>query len=236
MPFNVNSFRTNGLVLGGARPSLFEIFFPTYPPNLISTGLLPTKSSFGDKLTFLCNAASIPAFRVDAIPVFYFGRPIYFAGERSFEPWAVTILNDEDFKVRDFFEAWSNRMNMMTANVQEIDSDPFGYKVDFAKVIQWGKDGTLLREYNFFGMFPVIVGDIALSWDQGNRIEQFDVRFAYDWFEPALTGQPDQEQAAQATYDPGVGIFNDTNVAGPESSTSVPSSSASVTPTVLRVS
>lgn len=200
---------------------MFEIFFPQYP-SLSAVAGLPTRSQFGDKVTFLCNAASLPAFRVDAIPVFYFGRPIYLAGERSFEPWAVTVLNDEDFKVRDFFEAWSNRINELTANIQEISSDPNVYKVDFAKVIQWGKDGSLLREYNFFGMWPVIVGDIALSWDQGNRIEQFDVRFAYDWFEPALSGQPDQQQVAEATYDPGEGVFNDTIVQA-QNSQSIPS-------------
>src|SRR3990172_11113719 len=154
MPFNINSFRASGLELGGARPSLFEVFFPTYPPGLLATGNIGTRSQFGDKLTFLCNTASLPSSRIDAVPVFYFGRSIFLAGERSFEPWAVTILNDEDFKLRDFFEAWSNRINMMTANIQEGGSSPQQYKVDYAKVIQWGKDGTLVREYNFFGMFP----------------------------------------------------------------------------------
>jgi hypothetical protein len=235
MPFNVNSFRSNGLIWGGARPSLFEIFFPVYPPGLLS-GNLGTKSTFGDKLTFLANAASLPASRVDAIPVYYFGRSIYFAGERSFEPWTVTILNDEDFALRDFFEAWSNRINMLTANIQEISNDPRDYKIDQTKVIQWGKAGELIREYNFFGMWPVIVGDIALAWDQGNRIETFDVRFAYDWWEPALAGTPDQDQEALATYDPGVGIFNDTNVTSDTSSKAIPTAQGSVSPQSFRVS
>jgi len=237
MPFNVANFRSNGLVLGGARPSLFEVFFPVYPPGLIANGNLGTKSAFGDRLTFLCNSASIPASRVDAVPVFYFGRSIYLAGERSFEPWAVTVLNDEDFDLRDFFEAWSNRMNMMVANIQQGSSSPEDYKVDMAKVIQWGKDGSLLREYVFYGLFPVIVGDIALSWDQGNRIETFDVRFAYDWWEPAITGQPDQEQLAPASYDPGNGIFNDSQQVNQISSNfGIPGSAGTTSPSVTRVS
>ena len=84
MPFNVNSFRANGLILGGARPSLFEVFFPTYPPGLLAGGNLGTKSSFGDKLTFLCNSGSLPASRVDAIPVFTLdGKSILLVNVRS---------------------------------------------------------------------------------------------------------------------------------------------------------
>lgn len=170
-------------------------------------------------MSFLCSAASIPAARVDAIPVYYFGRPVYYPGERTFDPWAVTIMNDEDFKLRDFFESWSNQMNSLIGNVAQ-SSDPANYKVDDVTVIQWGKDGTLIRQYQFFGMFPVIVGDIQLSWDQGNRIETFDVRFAYDFWSPAKSGQPDQTQSAPATYDPGddgtlqglsASILNNTN-------------------------
>lgn len=200
MQFNISRFRANGLTSGGARPSLFEVLFPNIA-NLDTP--VPRNNQLGaDEMVFECTAASIPAARVDAIPVYYFGRPVYYPGERTFEPWSVTILNDEDFALRNFFESWSNQMNSLVGNVAE-SSDPRNYKVDDVTVRQWGKDGTLIREYRFFGMFPVIVADIALSWDAGNRIEQFDVRFAYDWWIPARSGNPDQQQTAPATYDPG---------------------------------
>lgn len=200
MIFNINTFRANGLVLGGARPSLFQVEFPNVS-NLLTQ--IPQTKQLGDQdMIFLVSAASIPAARVDGIPVYYFGRPINLPGERSFDPWSVTVLNDEDYGLRDFFEAWSNQMNSLQGNLAQ-SSDPSTLKVDHVSVTQWGKDGSLVRQYYFYGMFPVVVGDIALSWDQGNRIETFDVRFLYDWWEPANSSQPDQTQTAPPSYDPG---------------------------------
>lgn len=200
MQFNVNSFRANGLTLGGARPALFEVMFP----NITTLGTaLPVSKQLGeDDMIFLCSAASIPAARVDAIPTYYFGRVIYQIGERTFDPWTVTIMNDEDFGLRDFFEAWSNQMNSLQGNLAQ-SSDPSTLKVDQVSVTQFGKDGSLTRQYVFFGMFPVVVSPIELSWDQGNRIETFDVRFAYDWWEPAGSTTPDSPSTAPASYDPG---------------------------------
>lgn len=200
MVFNINTFRSQGLVEGGARPSMFEVIFPNI--SNLNTVLPVLVQSNTDRLSVSCTAASLPAFRVDAVPVYYFGRPIYFNGERTFDPWVVTILNDEDFALRDFFEAWSNQTNQLVGNIQE-SSDPNDYKVDGVTVRQWGKAGNLIREYEFAGMWPAIVGDIALSWDQGNRIETFDVRFVYDWFKPVKQGNADQPLAAPPTYDVG---------------------------------
>jgi len=202
LQFNIAQFRASGLVDAGARPSLFEVTFP-----IVGTinQLQPLKDSLQtnrQKISFLCTAASLPAYRIDAIPVYYFGRPIYFQGERTFEPWMVTILNDEDFALRDFFESWSNKMNSIVGNLAET-SDPRNYKADSVLVTQYGKDGAVLRAYEFAGMWPSIVGDIALSWDQGNRIETFDCRLVYDWAEPARPTTTDVVQASPASYDVG---------------------------------
>ena len=99
MSFNINQFLSNSLVRGGARPSLFEVVFPNIT-NLRT--LAPQTAQLGDDaMMFMCSAASLPSFRVDAIPVYYFGRAVYYPGERTFDPWMVSILNDEDFKLRD---------------------------------------------------------------------------------------------------------------------------------------
>lgn len=200
MSFNIHRFRSQGLTQGGARPALFEVNFPNIT-NLQT--ILPTTAQLGDEqITFLCTAASIPESRVNQTPVYYFGRPVNFAADREFAPWVTTILNDEDFKLRDFFEAWSNQINSLVGNVA-ASADPRNYKIDDVSVRQLSKAGPLIREYFFAGMWPSVVSDIQLSWEQGNRIETFDVRFAYDWWTPAKSGQPDQNQTSPATYDVG---------------------------------
>ena len=93
MPFNISSFKHNGLVYGGARPSQFNVFL-TVPASI---GISTTSV---DKFRFVCHAAEIPASEVGSIDVFYFGRAIRVAGDRSFGTWTVTVLNYEDFAVR----------------------------------------------------------------------------------------------------------------------------------------
>jgi len=203
LQFNIQTFRSSGLVEGGARPSLFEVIFPFVGTLNVLEPPLTSNSNNKERISFLCTAASLPAFRVDAIPVYYFGRPIYFNGERTFEPWVITILNDEDWDLRNFFEAWSNKINSLIGNIAET-SDPRNYKAEHVLVKQYGKDGSLIRGYNFYGMWPSIVGDIALGWDQGNRIETFDCRMVFDFFEPAIgSGGTDTEQTAPVIYDTG---------------------------------
>jgi hypothetical protein len=172
MAFNVNSFRANGLKLGGARPTQFEVFiFP------------PFGSNASKNIQFLARATQIPPAPLDSIPVPYFGRKIKIAGDREFPDWTVTILNDESFDIRVMMESWSNRINTMVSNVQDESMFPMTYK-STAKVIQYGKRGNAIRAYDFVGIFPTNVDAIPLDWDQTNTVEQFDVTFAYDYWIP----------------------------------------------------
>lgn len=197
MIFDVNVFRSQGLPLGGARPSLFAVFIPTQ--FLSIAGIQADNPG-----TFQLNvsAASLPMVQMTSIDVYYQGRAMRVAGERAFQPWNVTVYNDEDFGLRDFLEAWSNQINAFEANIQlgpgspEILATNGGYKLDQVFVEQYSRDGGLLRTYEFWGMYPEVIGDIQLNWEQGNRIETFDVRFAYDYWVPSN----DQGQAFPATY------------------------------------
>jgi len=195
MAFNVQNFRSQGLKLGGARPSLFQVTIPTLPPGV---GV----SSTAGRLPFLVRAAQLPAATVDPVEVPYFGRKIKLAGDRTFADWTVTVMNDEDFALRSMFENWSNKINSHVGNVSTLrpgggsrGSLPDGYKVD-AIVSQFGRvagsegsEAPIIRQYKFIGIFPTTIDAIALDWDNTNTIETFDVTFSYDWWEPVnLTG------------------------------------------------
>jgi hypothetical protein len=178
--FNISTFKTRGLVYGGTRPTLFEVYLT--PP----TGIGADQDSH-DKFRFTCRAASLPAATIQSIDVGYFGRKIKVQGDRTFADWQVTVMNDEDFLVRSMFEKWSNALNRMESNIRDpnFSTDENSYKVDM-DVLQYGKDGSLIRQYTIIGGFPTDVSEIALDWDTTNQIETFTVRFAYDYWLPAV--------------------------------------------------
>lgn len=178
MPFNISTFKENGLVYGGARPSLFNVFLSV--PTGIGIDLVSV-----DKFRFVCRTAELPESTVGSIDIPYFGRRIKVAGERNFASWAVTVMNDEDFSVRAMFEAWSNAMNRMVANVRDPALSTEQYKVDM-EIFQYGKDGSTIRSYKLVGAFPTQIGSISLAWDSQNAIEEFSVNFEYDYWVPGI--------------------------------------------------
>lgn len=178
MPFNISTFKENGLVYGGARPSLFNVFLSV--PTGIGIDLVSV-----DKFRFVCRTAELPESTVGSIDIPYFGRRIKVAGERSFASWGVTVMNDEDFSVRAMFEAWSNAINRMVANVRDPALSAEQYKVDM-EVFQYGKDGSTIRSYKLIGAFPTQIGAISLGWESQNAIEEFSVNFEYDYWVPGI--------------------------------------------------
>lgn len=178
MPFNISAFKSNGLVYGGARPSLFNVFMS------VPAGLGLDNVSV-DKFRFVCKTAELPESVISSIDVPYFGRKIKVAGERAFADWSVSVINDEDFSVRAMFEAWSNALNRLVSNVRDPAISAEQYKVDL-DIVQYGKDGSTIRSYQLIGAFPTQIGGIALSWESASAIEEFTVNFAYDYWIPLV--------------------------------------------------
>ena len=179
MAFNINDFRTNGLEFGGARPTLFQVQIT--PPV---TGINTTDVSL--KLTLTCQATTIPASTVGSIDIGYFGRKIKLAGDRTFDDWSVTILNDEDFLVRDKFEKWLSDIDQQVQNVKTYAGNNYKSATDTI-VTQFDKNGNIIKQYGFVGMFPLNVSPMDLSWDSVNTIQSFGVTFAYDYWYPIFT-------------------------------------------------
>jgi hypothetical protein len=171
MAFNINDIRSN-LALGGARPTLFRVEI-TNPVNNNGDSIAP----------FLIQTTNLPSSTIGAIEVPYFGRKIKIAGDRTFDTWNVTVMNDEDFKVRHPLELWHNQINSVLTNLnQGASSAPALYK-STALVTQYGKSGETLRQYQFNGIFPTEISTIDLDWNATDTIETFSVTFAYDWHE-----------------------------------------------------
>jgi hypothetical protein len=176
--FNISTFKSRGLTLGGARPTLFEVYL-TIP------AVVGADAASADKFRFTCSGAALPAATIGTINTSYFGRQIKFAGDRTFSDWTVTVENDEDFLVRSMFEKWSNSMNRLEANVRDAGyANENAYKSQLS-VIQYSKEGQAIRQYDVIGAFPSSIDQIPLSWSSANQIETFGVTFTYDYWLPA---------------------------------------------------
>lgn len=177
MAFNINDFKSRGLTKGGVRPSLFQVRINPKVGEDAATI---------DKFVFTCRASEVPAATIDPVNVPYFGRQIKLAGDRTFADWTVTIMNDEDYLVRNMFESWSNQINQFVGNVKLLTAN--SYKGTDATVTQFSKDGAKIRAYQFVGIFPTTVSNMALDWDNTNTIQTFDVTFSYDYWVPIQIG------------------------------------------------
>ena len=192
MAFKIQDFK-NQLVYGGARPSLFQIEMdlPTQLQEAVNNGVDGrglAGAGIAEKISFMCNAASIPASKLGMISVPYFGRKVKVAGNRTFdEPWRITILNDEDFLVRNAIESWMNAINSNVSNIRNsAAASPSSYTVD-AVVDQYGKTGNIIKSYKFVGLFPVDLAPIDLGWDNNDTIEEYSTTFAFQYWESNTT-------------------------------------------------
>ena len=175
MPLRTITEFKNRLTGGGARPNLFEVRI-SFPETLT-----------GDKSDidrFMVKAAALPASNLGPVDVPFRGRILKVAGDRTFDTWTVTVINDTNFVLRSAFEQWINSINRVSDATGLIT--PASYMRD-AYVDQLDRDGSVLRTYHMHDVFPTNVSQIDLSYDTTDTIEEFTVEFQVQWWE-ALKG------------------------------------------------
>jgi len=165
---------TSQLQGGGARPNQFRVEL-TFP-GFVSGGTLA-----GQQSQFLCKATSLPESRIDPIKIFYRGRPVNLAGERTFSPWSITVYNDTTFSIRNALEKWQS--GIASYNTTNGKTRPTDYQADL-QVHQLDRNGGIIKSYKFYDSFPISVGSIELDFNSSNEIEMFQVEFEYNYFEP----------------------------------------------------
>lgn len=179
--FNLQDFR-NKFVNGGARPSQFKMQI-TWPDAI--RGIAGVSAAERD-FSFLCSVSEIPQSTVGFIPVPFQGRKLYYAGDREFQPLTITVLNDEDFKVRKSLEAWMRGITEHSLTTSQFNGGiASGSYVTDGVVTQLSRNngGASLKSYKFVGMFPVDLGAIALDWNSTDQIETFTCQFKYQWWD-----------------------------------------------------
>lgn len=176
---------------GGARPNLFEVSIPTFPAGIGWDDI---------EFNFMCKAAALPASNMAPIEIPFRGRIFKVAGDRTFDTWTVTVINDEDFLLRTAFEKWMNLMSKLDNNTGA--TDPNAYMRN-AVVNQLGRGASVgresktndpsisvidggaappLRTYQFYDIFPTNVSAIDLSYESSDTIEEYTVEFQVQYW------------------------------------------------------
>jgi len=158
---------------GGARANLFEVVL-SFPDSA------PTDSNVLDKSRFLIKTAALPASTIGPVNVPFRGRILKIAGDRTFESWTVTVINDTDFAIRSALENWINSINRVSDATGV--TDPALYQAD-AFVYQLDRTGETLRAYHMYDIFPTNIAQIALSNESTDVIEEFTCEFQVQWWE-----------------------------------------------------
>ena len=172
---NINDFKAK-LAGGGVRANQYKVTMPF--PGYAQVG------GETEELAFLCTATTVPAFSVGEVTVNFRGRPIYIAGDRTFETWSITVLNDTNMKLRNAFERWQNGINNMSDN--EGLTNPADYQTD-AFVDQLDRNGNNIKSYTLRGCFPTSIGAIELSYAPATDVMTFGVTLRFQFMESNTT-------------------------------------------------
>jgi len=204
MARGISEFKSR-LAKGGARPNLFmvRLNFPTTLSNIVDIDPIDSATELTGQAEFLVKTAQLPASTVGVIDVPFRGRMLKVAGDRTFEPWSVTVINDGAFRLRKAFETWSRGVNALTENVSQLgygSGDPISYCVDMtvfqlsrdnqtpsktpSSMNSLGEDGMeVVRAYKFFDAWPSSLSAIDLSYESNDQVEEFTVEFQYNYYE-----------------------------------------------------
>ena len=159
---------------GGARPNLFEV-------NLGGQILrdLEWADDAQTDFHFLCKATSMPTQTIGSVDVPFRGRILKVAGDRTFEPWSVTIINDEAFNIRSVFEKWGDKINGLHDGVGLVEPQSYMGNGTVAQLSrsQGGETAKTLQSYMVQDIWPSEIGSIDLSYESSDAIEEFTVTF-----------------------------------------------------------
>ena len=166
---NVNSF-ISALQGGGARPNQFEVSFP----------------ALGDDFKFLCRSAQIPALTIGELLIPFRGRQVYVPGDRTYDPWTITVMNDRSYAIRAALEAWMNALQDIGSTTVSSASGNQAYREVFVK--QLDRNDGIIRQYTLYDAWPTTIDAIDLAFDTNDQLEEFGCTFRFNYMTATGTG------------------------------------------------
>ena len=178
------------LVGGGARANLFRVNVAFPNGTIEGNANTPLGGTSAEALaSFMIKGGQLPGRTIASIDVPFRGRQLKVSGDTTFEEWSITIINDNNFAIRNSFERWQEAINGNVTNVSGLGADAAAFNSYTAdlEIEQLGRDGQVIKRYVMKGAWPTSVDGIDVSYDSADTIEEFGVTFAYQWWESDIT-------------------------------------------------
>ena len=182
----IDDFKAN-VASDFARPNLFQVDL-AFPSGIINNASLVNLGKF------TVRAANLPSSQIGVIEVPFRGRVLKIAGDRTFEPWTITIQNDSNFALRNAFELWASSIQAFNENFTSAaglgdQDDSTGYFADMsvhqlARDIKDGEKPQVLKSYRFYNVFPSNIAAIDLDFGNNDAIEEFTVELQTQYWTP----------------------------------------------------
>ena len=182
----IDDFKAN-VASDFARPNLFQVDL-AFPSGIINNASLVNLGKF------TVRAANLPSSQIGVIEVPFRGRVLKIAGDRTFEPWTITVQNDSNFALRNAFELWSSSIQAYNENFTSAaglgdQDDSTGYFSDMsvhqlARDIKDGEKPKVLKSYKFYNVFPSNIAAIDLDYGNNDAIEEFTVELQTQYWTP----------------------------------------------------
>ena len=182
----IDDFKAN-VASDFARPNLFQVDL-AFPSGIINNASLVNLGKF------TVRAANLPSSQIGVIEVPFRGRVLKIAGDRTFEPWTITVQNDSNFALRNAFEIWASSIQAYNENFTSAaglgdQDDSSGYFADMsvhqlARDVKDGEKPKVLKSYKFYNVFPSNIAAIDLDFGNNDAIEEFTVELQTQYWTP----------------------------------------------------
>ena len=192
---NLSAF-TTALQGGGARANQFMV-------TMGGAGAVGLTNNFH----FLCRSAQIPALTIGEVAVPYRGRTIYLAGDRTYDAWTVTVMNDRNYTIRSFLENWMDDMSDIGGTTKANTISAASYYAN-ATVQQLDRNNKSIRTYKLEGLWPTTLDAIDLSYDANDAIEEFGATFRYNWLTIGGAGTGGSSGSRRASVSLGIDFYD----------------------------
>ena len=166
MGFSVNDFN-NQYTGDYARPNLFEV-------NIAGI----------DSKMFV-KAASLPATTVGLVEVPYQNRKLKVPGDRTFADWTATVIQDEEYKMRNQLLEWQKQILGFSEFKTTIGPGDAHSQIT---IQPYDRDGEKAGHVaNVYG-WPSEIGSVDLSWESADAIQEYTVTFSVSWDDGGVDG------------------------------------------------